>query len=265
MEEKINAKLFLEHLASRQGISIDDYKIAPVVIGSWDHNLIKSIAEDLQLEPLPNWTKNSIVYNWTTDGQDITFVTLPVGAPSAVSTLEQLIELGAKVFIGIGFAGSLQPNVPVGSIVIADNCIREEGTSYHYVKDNSESYPSKRLLSQLEKAFRNDGVEAVTGGIWTTDAIYRELKSKVVDYGRRGILGVEMETSALYVVGKYRGIEVCNVLAISDELWTEEWNPKFGSELLKNTVSTIRKVLFNNLDLLAELIESNDEEDEITA
>jgi len=264
MEEKINATLFLEHLASRNGILIEDYKIAPIVIGSWDHNLIRSIAEQYKLEKLANWPKTSEVYNWTIDNQDITFVTLPVGAPSAVSTLEQLIALGAKIFIGIGFAGSLNPNIQVGSIVIANNCIREEGTSYHYIKDNSESYPSKRLLSQLEKAFRNDNVETITGGIWTTDAIYRELKSKIRDYGDRDILGVEMETSALYVVGKFRGIEVCNVLAISDELWTEQWNPQFGSEKLKNTVETIRKVLFNNINLFTELIESSDDE-EVTA
>lgn len=264
MEEKINAKLFLEHLASRNGISIEDYKIAPIVIGSWDHNLIESIAEELQLEPLPNWTKNSIVYNWKNNGKDISFVKLPVGAPSAVSTLEQLIALGAKVFIGIGFAGSLQPKVPVGSIVIANNCIREEGTSYHYVRDNSQSYPGKKLLKQLQKAFKNDRIKAVTGGIWTTDAIYRELNCKVTDYADMGIVGVEMETSALYVVGNYRGIEVCNILAISDELWTEEWNPQFGTEILKNSVETIKRVLFNNFDLLSDLIDDAQDK-EVTA
>ncbi|UZQ51553.1 nucleoside phosphorylase [Clostridium kluyveri] len=253
MEEKINAALFLEHLALRQGISIDHYKIAPIVIGSWDGNLIKTIAEEFQLEPMANWTKNSIVYNWTTNGRDVTFVALPVGAPSAVSTLEQLIVCGAKVFIGIGFAGSLQPSIPVGSIVIANNCIREEGTSYHYLKDNSEGLPSKRLLEQLQKAFCNEAIHSTTGAIWTTDAIYRELKSKVEDYKKKGIAAVEMETSALYVVGKYRGIDVCNILAISDELWTD-WNPQFGSEKLQNTIQTIKNVLLNNLELFTELV-----------
>ncbi|AGK98888.1 nucleoside phosphorylase [Clostridium pasteurianum] len=259
MEERINAEMFLEHLASRQGVTINDYKIAPVVIGSWDHNLIKNIAEDFELEPLPNWTKNSTVYNWKTNEQDITFITLPVGAPSAVSTLEQLIARGAKVFIGIGFAGSLQPSVPVGSIVIANNCIREEGTSYHYIKDDSEGLPSERLLDRLQKAFDNEGIASITGGIWTTDAIYRELKSKVEDYGERGILGVEMETSALYVVGKYRGIDVCNVLAISDELWSD-WNPQFGSEKLNNTIETVKKGLLNNINLFAELADKLEDE-----
>jgi uridine phosphorylase len=260
MEERINAKLFLEHLASRQGVTIDDYRIAPVVIGSWDHNLIKTIAEEFQLEALPNWTKNSIVYNWTTAGQDITFVSLPVGAPSAVNTLEQLIARGAKIFIGVGFAGSLQPSVPVGSIVIANNCIREEGTSYHYVKDDFDGLPSKRLLEQLQKAFDNEGIDSITGGIWTTDAIYRELKSKVEDYGEKGIIGVEMETSALYVVGKFRGIDVCNVLAISDELWSD-WNPQFGSEKLINTIQTIKKGLLNNINLFTELADKLKNED----
>lgn len=62
-----------------------------------------------------------------------------------------------------------------------------------------------------------------------------------------------METSALYVVGKYRGIDVCNILAISDELWTD-WNPQFGSEKLQNTIQTIKNVLLNNLELFTELV-----------
>ena len=262
MEEIINAKMFLEHLAFRQGGRIEDYKISPVVIGSWDHNLIKNIAEELDLEPLPNWTRTSTVYNWRNDEQDVTFITLPVGAPSAVSTLEQLIACGAKVFIGVGFAGSLQPSIPVGSIVIAKNCIREEGTSFHYRKDNTDGLPSERLLSELQKAFDNEGVDSTTGTIWTTDAIYRELKNKIEDYRKKGVVGVEMETSALYVVGKFREIHVCNVLAISDELWTD-WNPQFGSEKLINTVDIIKKVLLNNLDLFAELANKSEKIDVI--
>lgn len=257
MEERINPSLFLKHVASTQGVSIENFDISPVVIGSWDHNLIKTIAEELDLEPQPHWTRNSTIYKWKTEKLEVTFITLPVGAPSAVTTLEQLIACGAKIFIGIGFAGSLQPNLPVGSIVIADKCIREEGTSYHYQKDNLKSSPSIELLLELQNAFEREGVNAVTGEIWTTDAIFRELKSKIIDYGKRGVLGVEMETSAMYAVGKYRDIHICNILAISDELWSD-WNPQFGSEILISSVQTIKRVLLNNLEVIITSLEDKD-------
>ncbi|MBV4420454.1 hypothetical protein KM800_14175 [Clostridium tyrobutyricum] len=61
------------------------------------------------MSPVPYWTNNSEICNYKNNGIQVTFVKLPVGAPSAVSTLEQLIACGAKIFIGIGLAGSLQP------------------------------------------------------------------------------------------------------------------------------------------------------------
>ena len=38
-----------------------------------------------------------------------------------------------------------------------------------------------------------------------------------------GILGIDMETSAMYRVAQHRGVSACNILVVSDELWIE-WN-----------------------------------------
>jgi purine-nucleoside phosphorylase len=38
-----------------------------------------------------------------------------------------------------------------------------------------------------------------------------------------GILGIDMETSAMYRVAQHRGVSICNILVVSDELWTD-WN-----------------------------------------
>jgi hypothetical protein len=35
-----------------------------------------------------------------------------------------------------------------------------------------------------------------------------------------------METSAMYALGRFRGVRVCNLLVISDELW-QAWRPAF--------------------------------------
>ncbi|MCI1945367.1 nucleoside phosphorylase [Clostridium luticellarii] len=255
MEEKINAEMFLKYFSSVHGLSIEDYNISPVVIGSWDHKLIDSIVSEFGVTPLEHWTKNSVVYNYRYNDIPITFVKLPVGAPSAVSTLEQLIACGAKTFIGIGFAGSLQPNIPVGSIIIADKCIREEGTSYHYLRDSSDSRASEKLLELLQKIFKNEKLNSIAGRIWTTDAIFRELKSKIINYGKCGVLAVEMETAAMYAVARYRGIDICNVLVISDELW-DQWNPQFGTQKLGKCTSKIKNVLLNNIKVISQFTDT---------
>jgi purine-nucleoside phosphorylase len=55
------------------------------------------------------------------------------------------------------------------------------------------------------------------------------MKSKIAAFRQQGVLGVDMETSAMYALGKFRGVQVCNLLVISDEVHSE-WKPAFGKE-----------------------------------
>ncbi len=88
------------------------------------------------------------------------------------------------------------------------------------------------------------------GGIWTTDALFRETEDKVEKYAKRGILGVEMESSALMTVGAFRGVELAVALAVSDELYGKKWNAGFGSEKLKKTEEALVR---SALEVLASL------------
>jgi hypothetical protein len=56
-----------------------------------------------------------------------------IGAPYAVLVAEQLWAAGAQVIVGITSAGRVSPTLPLPSIVIIDEAVRDEGTSLHYV------------------------------------------------------------------------------------------------------------------------------------
>lgn len=152
-----------------------------------------------------------------------------VGAPMAVLCLEKLIALGACRIIVCGWCGSLQPDLGVGELVLPTWAISEEGTSAHYpVADRSESSP--RLRKSLKDFFSSTGTEPRVGPIWTTDALYRETREKVVRYGKEGILAVDMEYSALLQVAAFRQVELAAVLMVSDLLWQKPWQPAFQSK-----------------------------------
>ena len=152
-----------------------------------------------------------------------------VGAPMAVLCLEKLIALGANRIIVCGWCGSLQSDLGVGELVLPTWAISEEGTSGHYpVAGRSESSP--RLRVALKDFFTETGKELREGPIWTTDALYRETREKVVRYGSDGILGVDMECSALMQVAAFRGVELAAVLMVSDLLWQDPWQPAFQSK-----------------------------------
>jgi len=80
------------------------------------------------------------------------------------------------------------------------------------------------------------------GTIWTTDAIYRETSGKVAKYREQGVLGVEMELSALFAFGLATGVQVGAILVVSDELAEGQWRPFISSLRLFKGVRKARAI-----------------------
>ncbi len=144
-------------------------------------------------------------------------------APRIGGAFEGLKHDGAKTVIAFGWCGAVHPDVRVGDILLASSVIREEGTSYHYLSADADPLPSSTVNSALRGAAARAGVPLREGLVWTTDAPYRETRSKVREFGDRGVLGVDMETSAIVSLGSALGIDVGVLLLVSDELWDSEW------------------------------------------
>ncbi len=229
MSERFTPRAAVEFWASRHGVSVDQLGLSPIVVGSWDLRTVKSLAKTVGAEPSPSWWWPRFpLYNGEVRGRMVSFVSLPLGAPATVMVMEELIACGARVFLGLGLAGSIQPEAPVGTC-----CIR----------------PAPRLVRALEKARVKKGVTAYTGPIWTTDAPYREMVTTIENYRLRDVLGVDMETSAMYALGVYRNVEVCNFLVVSDELW-RDWKPAFGRPELAEALKRAEKVVLEAVTTL---------------
>jgi uridine phosphorylase len=246
MDERFNAKASISYFTSQRGITVADLGVAPKVIVSWDTRITKSLANRNKLELSKHWIygERAPLYFGKIGDQNVSVALLPVGAPATVAAMEEMIACGARVFLGLGLAGSLQPKARVGTYIVPTSCVREEGTSIHYVGSDAEVEPSPRLVKALQTTCKIEGVETLTGQLWTTDAPYRELTSKIESYRHRGVLGVDMETSAMYALGQFRRVEVCNLLVVSDELW-EEWNPAFFSSELQKAMEDAERIIEN--------------------
>lgn len=242
MDEHITPQMFVDYVVRTGRFSPDSLKVAPVVITSWSYRALARLRELLGASPGQPWLygESHPVYRAEVEGRPVTLTAAMVGAPAAVMLAEELIACGARRLVSVGYAGSLQPAVSVGSFFIPTACLSEEGTSAHYALSGEGTGwagetvpgPSPQLARLLQAACEAEGIQPVTGTVWTTDAPYRELRSKVERYRARGVVGVDMETSALYTLGRFRGVGVCHLLLISDELW-HEWRPAFGSPELR--------------------------------
>ncbi len=172
-----------------------------------------------------------------------------LGAPMAVLTLEKLIALGAENIVVYGWCGALHSSVKTGDIILPTTSICEEGTSSHYpiaLKAEADRY----LQQQLNEKLSTSDQTVHCGPIWTTDAPYRETKSKIKAYGDKGILAVDMEFSALCTVAAFRQVKLAAVMLVSDELWHENWKPGFQSKKFRKQSHEIIKILLDTLSNL---------------
>ncbi|MCS7152273.1 MAG: nucleoside phosphorylase [Endomicrobia bacterium] len=177
------------------------------------------------------------------DGKKIKISTTStgIGCPSAAICIEELINIGAKVFIRVGTAGSLQRYVKVGHIVISSATVREDGTSRQYVPLSYPAVADIDVVNSLITAAKRLGFKYHVGIVHTKDAFYTESFSDTESvplkeynevlwkvWERSNILATSMESSALFVIGSVRKVKVGEILAI------------IGSTMSKNPI--IKKV-----------------------
>jgi uridine phosphorylase len=118
-------------------------------------------------------------------------------------------------------------------LVIPTSAIAEEGTSLHYPLPSGAPQTDQDLTFALQESLRKKGEICRLGKVWTTDAPYRETKSKVKSYQDQGVLAVEMEMSALMTVAAYRGVKMVGLLVVSDELFNLIWHTGFRDPAFK--------------------------------
>jgi uridine phosphorylase len=167
-----------------------------------------------------------------------------IGSPYAAMMLETLIAWGAAHFVFFGWCGAVSSRVAVGDIIIPSRAAVDEGTSVHYglrraAADGSWAYPSAVIADRLIDQFQRNGLRVHHGAVWSTDAIYRETPDKVRRYQQRDVLAVDMETSALFSVGRFRGVHVAAVLVVSDDLSRFVWKPGFRSAAFRTARHTV--------------------------
>ena len=108
-------------------------------------------------------------------------------------------------------SGAYNDNVCVGEIIAPYKAFVEEGTSLHYYESIEAAYPNKDLLRMVTSLFNIKNHPIVS-----TDAVYRQTFEKEKLWRERGAVGVDMETSAVFSVAHYLGLNAVALLMVSD-------------------------------------------------
>ena len=157
------------------------------------------------------------VYVGTYRGVPVTVASHGVGAAGAAVCFEELARGGVTRIIRSGTAGGIQPEVVDGAIVVATGAVRADGISHQLVPSEFPAIATPELTIALREAAAKTGLRTHSGIVLTGDMFYPSDVIVGIDHQmwqRAGIVAVEMEASALFVIASIHGIEAGAVFAI---------------------------------------------------
>ena len=158
-----------------------------------------------------------IIYKGRKGGKNIVFTSTLVGAPAASFNIETcLCHSPASMGIGVGYCGGLQSDIEIGKIIIPNKARIGEGTSGYYGKTEF-STPDQQLVKRLLDVTWHYGYEPLMGEVYSIDAPLMESPDFIEKLSREGVLGIDMETSALFSIAEYHGKRAATILVVSDK------------------------------------------------
>ena len=158
----------------------------------------------------------------TYKGREITVTSTGMGCPSTAIAVEELARVGVTSFIRVGSTAALQPHLVPGDLVVSEGSFRNDGTTDMYAPKGYPAVPDLELTLALERAARVHGPRhglAVHAGLNVTDdAFYAESPAWTEQMSGLGLLNIEMESSAMFVVARRRGLRAGMICAVSSNL-----------------------------------------------
>ncbi|MCF7945790.1 MAG: nucleoside phosphorylase [Spirochaetia bacterium] len=206
----------LKHIRCREG------DIAPYVIIPGDPGRVKRIVDQMDQADFLAKNREYVVYTGTYKDVPITVCSSGIGGPAASIAFEELIKLGAKVFIRVGSAGGRQKDTPIGTPVVLQASYRGEGTSMAYLPAPFPAAADLDVTNALVEALKQQKTDYQTGIGFTRDAYYVQDQQLNKLLTECGVKAAEQEAAVLFIVGSRRGVKTGAVVSTDSNIWLEQ-------------------------------------------
>ena len=191
----------LREARRQKGLAVID--VPSICILDPDGDIVRHLRKAGQSKSFEGWPcYHTQLDTFFLAGQNVGILGCAVGAPFAVLVAEELFASGCRLLISLTSAGQITPIGRPPYFVIIDRALRDEGTSHHYVVPSEYCDADPQLIAKVTQALAKNGVIAVTGSTWTTDAPFRETAGAIAAARSMGLLAVEMEAAALYAFAR---------------------------------------------------------------
>ena len=222
-------------------ISAKKEDLAETIIMPGDPLRSKMIAETFLENPvLVNNVRGVQGYTGMYKGKRVTVMASGMGNPSmGIYSYELFKFYDVKKIIRIGSIGGMDEKLKIKDVVLAKNVYTN--TNYNnYFKDNGEGYilGDFKCIKEAEDYLKTTSIPYHIGDILCSDTFYTD-EDEVAKAKKHNLLGVEMESAALYLNAKRTGKEAMVICTVSNNIITGE---ETSSEERQNAFKDMVKV-----------------------
>lgn len=203
------------HIEAKQG------EIADKILLPGDPLRAKFIAENFLEDAVCfNNVRGMLGYTGTYKGHRVSVMGTGMGMPSiSIYARELIVDYGVKTLIRVGTAGSLNKDIHVRELVLA----QAAATNSNIIRNDFPEYDFPQIadFSLLDKAYHiaeNMGVTTHVGSVLSSDVFYSNMFERNLKLGELGVKAVEMEAAALYYMAAQHGVQALAMMTISDSL-----------------------------------------------
>lgn len=196
-------------------------EIADKILLPGDPLRAKFIAENFLENPVQfNSVRGMLGYTGTYKGEPVSVMGTGMGMPSISIYANELIEVyGVKKLIRVGTAGSINPDVHIRDLVIAQAAATTSGI----IRNDFPAFdfPMISDFDLLDKAYhisKDLQLNAHVGNVLSSDLFYGGPNG--AELGKYGVMAIEMEAAALFYLGLKFHVQTLAIMTISDEILT---------------------------------------------
>ncbi|MDG1839717.1 MAG: hypothetical protein P8J64_03150 [Dehalococcoidia bacterium] len=179
------------------------------------------------------------------ESKSVVLIEGTISAPIGISAIQTAISRGVTRVFVVGLCGAVNDSLEVGDLIVPLECVREEGTSFHYLARDKLAVPNIGLRQDLETHLVKLTRPYRAGRTVSTDAPYRQTTQTELNWRHNGVLGVDMEMSAVFALCEHQKTQSVGLFIVSDahdltEAVDWEWN----RDLFRRTlIDAIRMML----------------------
>ena len=167
-----------------------------------------------------NEVRNILGFTGTYQGTPVSVMGTGMGMPSiGIYSWELIHTFGVKNLVRVGSIGAMQENIDLHDVIVAASASTDSNfLSQYNLPGTWAPTASWRLLKGLVDEAERQDARIHVGNILSSDVFYNFDDSVNARWAAMGVLGVEMESAALYATAAEAGVDALGLFTVSDNL-----------------------------------------------